>query len=296
MKINKIKKLLIENGYNTPEKIIRTSNDKLIKIKGLGKKAIQLIRIEYGQPIFNWSIEEQCKHLNIPYRAIKSKFNSDGFYRFQWYDENIKRWMYPEDWVLNHFTNKGWIGVNCEGRFIVTILKYFCDTELSNHGQWSHSFLYIPKQSNYLKSVKQKHAENIKKCPDLILNTAIETILTRFDYSKDPPKGTDPFMPQPLGYHHVKNWDRELIRKAVNNIGRKKLVEIFHLIQNDPENYRFGWPDITMFKGEKAIFMEVKTIDKLGERQINLWENVIKPAKINFKVIILRPKLYKGVS
>ena len=64
----------------------------------------------------------------------------------------------------------------------------------------------------------------------------------------------------------------ELTEAAIGSIftalGGKALREITRTIAEDPYQYRAGWPDLTLAKGENMLWVEVKTTDKLHMSQI----------------------------
>ena len=45
-------------------------------------------------------------------------------------------------------------------------------------------------------------------------------------------------------------------------------ISVAKKIAEDPYAYRNGWPDLTLVKGNKVLFVEVKTKDKLHDSQL----------------------------
>ena len=62
------------------------------------------------------------------------------------------------------------------------------------------------------------------------------------------------------------------------------------------EKFKYGWPDLTLFKDGEALFIEVKTTDRLSIHQINIWERILKPLDINMSVIHLKPNLFPNMQ
>ena len=70
-------------------------------------------------------------------------------------------------------------------------------------------------------------------------------------------------------------------------LGPDKLGQIANIFIENPYDYRAGWPDLTLFKGSEFLLVEVKTSDKLKKSQLTLISKIIKPLKLNCKIIRL---------
>ena len=52
-----------------------------------------------------------------------------------------------------------------------------------------------------------------------------------------------------------------------------------------PYDYRAGWPDLTLYRENELLLIEVKTAkDKFHESQLRILENFITPLSIPFNV------------
>lgn len=278
--------ILKKHGYNTPESIVRASNKELLNIKGIGKRGVQIIRQEYGPPLIGWPVEEQCKFLGIPFQKIKAKWDAHNFHRFNWFSETQNRWVYPEDWVLDYYTEDGWEGVNSEEQFILTLFRLLSEPELSKHSYWSLSFMYITAFFSGANKDQPLSPKSINTLVSNLLNSTELDLIKRFEFCKNPKNWA--IM---NGYYHTEHWPTDLIVKAYRAFGKDKLAEIFKLLLNDGAKFRFGWPDLILFKDGKIKFIEVKTIDLLGQSQIDLWDNVLNPVGLDVSVVQLKPKL-----
>ena len=276
--------IIKQHGYDTAENIVRASNKELLKIKGIGKRGIQIIRQKYGPPLIGWPVENQCEFLGIPFQKIKAKWDAHNFYGFKWFSKTRNRWVYPEDWVLDYYKEHGWEGVNVEGKFILTLFCLLSEPDLSKHSYWSLNFLYSWEFDPITKKNLPVPPKEVKSSVSNLLMATEADLVERFNYCKSCADSL-------VGYWHVRDWPTELILKAYRTIGKEKLAEIFNLVLKDGGKYRYGWPDLTLFQDEKAKFIEVKTIDKLGQHQIDLWDNVLKPAGLDVGVVQLKPKL-----
>nr|MBC8391926.1 hypothetical protein [Deltaproteobacteria bacterium] len=271
----KILDILKSNGLGSPEAIVRISNEALRKIKGIGNKAIQEIRQQYGPPLIGWPVDEQCRFLGIPYQKHKAKWDTYGFDRFNWYCEHKKDWVYPEDFVLNRYIADGWQGVNCEGRFIHTILKLLTQNELS--GYWTSDYFYLTEAAHYSDDNLKHHQKRLQESIPNFQASTEKDLIERFEHCKNPQPESDEYgRPMPC-FHHATDWSTDLIVGAYRALGKEVLFEILRQLIVGGEKRRYGWPDLTIVKNGQIKFIEVKTIDRLGKAQIELWDCILKP-------------------
>lgn len=278
----KILEILKANGLCSPEAIVRVSNEELRKIDGIGNKAIQEIRQQYGPPLVGWPVDEQCKFLGIPYQKLKAKWDGHGFDRFNWYCEHKKDWVYPEDYVLNRYIADGWQGVNCEGRFIHTILNLLTQNKLD--GYWCYDYFYLTGSADYYQKRLQESIPNFQVSTE-------KDLIERFEYCKNPQPERDEFGRPTPRFHHATNWPTDLIVDAYRALGKEVLFEILRLLMVGGEKRRYGWPDLTIVKNGQVKFVEVKTRDRLGKAQIELWDCILKPLSLDVTVVQLKPQL-----
>lgn len=278
----KILDILKSNGLGSPEAIVRVSNEELRKIKGIGNKAIQEIRQEYGPLLLGWPVGEQCKFLEIPYQKLKAKWDGHGFDRFNWYCEHKKDWVYPENYVLNRYIADGWEGVNCEGRFIHTILNLLTQDKLD--GYWCYDYFYLTGSSDYYQKRLQASIPNFQASTE-------KDLIERFEYCKNPLPDRDKYGHPTPRYYHATDWSTDLIVDAYRALGREVLFEILKLLIAGGEKRRYGWPDLTIVKNGQIKFVEVKTRDRLGKAQIDLWDCILKPLALDVTVVQLKPQL-----
>lgn len=285
----KILDILKSNGLDSPEKIVRISNEELRKINGIGNKAIQEIRQEYGPPLIGWPLDEQCKFLGIPYQKLKAKWDGHGFDRFNWYCEHKNKWVYPEEYVLNRYIADGWQGVNCEGRLIHTILKLLTQDKLD--GYWCLDYFYSTEAACFSEnSLKHDQKRLQKSMPNFHASTETD-LIERFEYCKNPQLEHDEFGRPMARFYHATDWSTDLIVNAYRAIGKDVLLEILKLLMLGGEKRRYGWPDITIVKDGKIKFVEVKTRDRLGKLQIEMWDCILKPLSLDVTVVELKPQL-----
>jgi len=95
---DRILKILKANGLDREEHIVRMSNQDLLRLKGIGKKAVQIIRQIYGPPLIGWPVKDQCEYLGIEYIKMEAKWDSQGFHNFNWYDATTGKWLFRVYW------------------------------------------------------------------------------------------------------------------------------------------------------------------------------------------------------
>lgn len=91
-------------------------------------------------------------------------------------------------------------------------------------------------------------------------------------------------------YYFRKLWEsqginEELVIRVYNALGNKEIANIAKLYFKDPFVYQKGWPDLTIVKGKRARFIEVKTKDKLRRSQIITISDLKKSTNLEFLVL-----------
>lgn len=68
----------------------------------------------------------------------------------------------------------------------------------------------------------------------------------------------------------------ELLAGIVNALGTERRTTIMRRFATAPYEYRSGWPDLTLIRGNELRLVEVKTSDRLHRSQLR-WVEVFRP-------------------
>jgi hypothetical protein len=74
----------------------------------------------------------------------------------------------------------------------------------------------------------------------------------------------------------------------IDAVTRNEIENITKKIFSSPYTYRAGWPDLTLVKGEKVKFVEVKTTSKLISSQLRTISDMRQLIQAEFIVVRLK--------
>lgn len=261
------------------------------KVRKKTRPSESLSLVEGELTLLQQPIEDQCSILGIPFEQMMAKSKLRPDYRFNWYCEFNKQWVYPEKYVLNKYINDGWRGANVEGRFIHTILKLLAESKLS--GYWTLDYFCVSNLHMCSGQNLVHHQNRIKNAYDCLCQSTEQDLIERFKFSTNSTPIYDEFNRlQPI-FKHAMNWPVDFLVAAFRAIGKNNLTKMMEIMMIEGEKLKYGWPDVTVIKNDEIKFIEVKTTDKFNENQIRVWDKIIKPLNLDFKVIQLIPETLK---
>jgi len=219
----------------------------------------------------SFSLIQQCKFLGLDIIAHKS---AKKLQNNKWYLHDGKIVNSPEQYAFNIMQKEGYEGSFCEGGAILTLLKaaslnYLAKVNIFNERN--------DACTRYLEAQFTIYNDKIDKIISEIMEATEFSICNNFE--------------EIYSYSSIRSIYPGLNSKVIigiwKAIGRSRLLEIVNLFSKNPYTYRSGWPDLTLYKGEEILFLEVKTTDKLHKSQITIINEIINPIKLNCKVLRL---------
>jgi hypothetical protein len=152
-------------------------------------------------------------------------------------------------------------------------------------------YFYLTESAHYSDENLRHHQKRLQESiPNLQASTE-KVLIERFEYCKNPQPERDEYGHLMSRFHHATNWSTDLIVDAYRALGKEVFLEILRLLMAVGEKRRYGWPDLTIVKNGKIKFVEVKTTDRLGKGQIELWDRILKPLDLDVTVGQLKPQL-----
>lgn len=228
------------------------------------------------------SIESNCKKLGVDCKVIEL-------------DKRDRKWISPitqretsvEEAVLEHFIKQGWKGYSREGGLILNLIKAASFKKIDDryltryveslyHHKTCKHFGY--KQDSLIKSVSKTSNRIVSKNLQLMLGGFIQSRFSQLF----PNSGIRKFFP---GF---KYYDALDFYKAFK---RKNLLRVTKIFSKDPYQYRKGWPDLTLWKNDSFLFVEVKAQgDSLQPSQKKLIEDILLPLDLPVQVVKVLPR------
>jgi hypothetical protein len=183
-------------------------------------------------------LQKQCNEISLPFEEIKLQYTGN-----------------PEPALLTHYQSLGYTGISCEGTGILNILKALMLDKLAEYNAFNERedacTRYLEAQFTILEENIDEVILSISSVTkDQFVNNFNEIISTPFISSEYP------------------ELNIEFAIAMFDVIDKDTYINVARKIAEDPYTYRNGWPDLTLVKDKKVLFIEVKTTDKLHESQL----------------------------
>jgi hypothetical protein len=216
-------------------------------------------------------LKKQCEYLRI--EVIEEKLRKDIKNR-SWVLENGKQFKEPEKAALAIFEDKGYKGSFCQGGAINTLmhaasLDYLAKVNIYNSRIDACKSLF-KGQCYYFKDKKEYILREIFNANETTIKRNLEEI------------------------NNYNVWrvvfDGDIIIGIWKALGKDNLQKIVNKYFENSYQFSSGWPDLTLFKDNELLLLEVKTTDTLHRSQIILIRDFIKPLNLNCKVLKIARK------
>ena len=241
---------------------------------------------------------KSAERLGINYETLELQSNTSGNL---WRISSNEEYIRIEAAALAHFVKQGWYGFCDEGGIILNLIK-----------ATSFKTLSLRHRSIFIEAI---YAQNVAFKEDYFLvDDLLQNILSS---NKDQVERNFELMVDGSDYHHTitalpyigKGSDniegttinvnesscvldyfpyltKDLVMGLYNTIGTKTLYDIANIFSKSPYEYRKGWPDITIWKGEELRFIEIKSPnDRIRKSQSKVIQDVLKPLGLNVTII-----------
>jgi hypothetical protein len=188
--------------------------------------------------ILQLSLSDQCKALGLNLVNLTLEF-----------DQN------PETACLSYYESMGYLGSACEGLQILTVLKALMLDKLAELNVFQDR---ADACARYLEAQLVLLPDHAKELIDAVSNTTQQKYLENFREIVDHPFNRD----------HHSGLSVQLAEALINHVAREVFTRLACKFSEAPYQYRAGWPDLTLIRGSRVKFVEVKTTDKLHESQL----------------------------
>ena len=235
------------------------------------------------------SNERAAAKLKVSHDTITLQHNSLSKL---WQVPNSDNWCSLERAVLNSFKREGWNGYAREGGLILNLIK-------------AASFKLIPIRQR-LSVVEALYAKNVSFQEDVyesefmlqnIIDSNIDQISNNFrimvekiEYGRRRPKSPEESVEFYYNSQSVLDMfpdlTETLFRELYSTLGAERLHSVARIFSIDPYEYRKGWPDLIIWKGDLLRFVEVKAPnDSIRPSQKKIILDILKP--LDFDITIL---------
>jgi len=213
-------------------------------------------------------VDSLCRELKLAPVEIELTKRADGWYFNQ---EFFRR---PEDAAFRYFQGQGYCGNACEGGAIQTVIKACCldlliaintfhsEEDACNRYLEAQFTIHRDKSDQIVRAVIAADKATVVRNTAKIFNAGFVQSAFNSEVRQDACLGT---------------WRALVANGFLEQITRKLIAK--------PYDYRAGWPDLTLYRQNDLMLVEVKTAkDKFHESQLRILENFITPLSIPFNV------------
>lgn len=212
---------------------------RALKSRGFIDSSGGLTEGGWRQAVLLSKLPAQCEQLEIPIREIKGlKYKGD-----------------PERAVWLHLKEEGYEGSYCEGGAVLIMIRAAALDVLARLNAFGSR---EDACSRFTEAQLKIHEARISEITATIEQASLDSVLKNFH--------------EIYRSHMIQEAYPDLTESGIgtlfNAIGPMRLKKIAEAIAENPYQYRAGWPDLTMSKGDEMLWAEVKTTDKLHMSQI----------------------------
>ncbi len=217
----------------------------------------------------NQSVDSLCRELGLETVEIDLRKRDDGWYFSR---EFFRR---PEDAVFRYFQGQGYYGNACEGGAIQTVIKACCldflvaintfrsEVDACNRYLEAQLTIHCDKSAEIVRAVIAADKESVARNTARMFDAGFVHGAFNSDVRQDAGLGI---------------W-QSLVATGTLEQTRRKLT-------TRPYDYRAGWPDLTLYRQNELLLVEVKTTnDRFHESQLRIIEDFIIPLSPAFKVV-----------
>lgn len=183
----------------------------------------------------------------------------------------------PELIALDHFTTQGHLGSWCEGGTLLLTIKAAALPALIRRNTFRSRqdarTRYLEAQCVLLADYQEEILEEIRGATDGGVAAAATEILS------------EPFIQQYFPRVRAEN-----ITALWRALGRSLVTDISCTFFRAPYDFRAGWPDLTLIRGNNVRFVEVKTTDLLHPSQCRIIDAFAKPFSLMFSIARVQAK------
>lgn len=216
------------------------------------------------------SLAKQCEALGIPLNVIEME-RAEGHWIVS--GRAHKR---PEEAALAYFQEQGWRGAACEGSAVLILMKAACLdylAEVNTFGSRQDACMrYFEAQCIIHRERSSAIVRAIERASESTVRANLAEIMAQTEYSAVYPR-----------------MNLEALIAIWRTLPARQLAKFAGYIFADPGN-RAGWPDLTLARNNKIMFVEVKTTDKLHCSQRDVILGILQPNRSEVRVVKLNSR------
>ena len=210
-------------------------------------------------------LAEQCRLLDIPLEELVLE-------RLYDVEQPASAKFSAELAAFTYFERQGYRGSYREGHAILNLMRCACLEFLREHTPFGDpidaSRHYFEAQCTNLQMQSKDIVSEIASATSQSISRNLTSFLAFNDET-----GSYPAM------------DHASLLALWEALGAKKMAEIASIFVQDPYAFRAGWPDLTLTRDGKLLFVEIKTTDKLHTSQVRTIYEMVKPANLDVRVV-----------
>ena len=178
----------------------------------------------------------------------------------------------PEGVASAQLASNGWSCASCEGGPILVLMQSACLPRLMEWNQFGPS----DSLTRYFEAQVTINQSKASEIVEAIGNASRGEVIRAFE-----------MIYATTARERYPGLSLKLMDQLYDAL-KFALPEIATIFVRDPYAYRAGWPDITAVRQGQARFVEIKTTDKLHEKQIKTISELLLPAGLDVGVVQLR--------
>jgi hypothetical protein len=214
------------------------------------------------------SVDSLCRELKLELVELELRKRDGGWYFSR---EFFRR---PEDAVFRYFQEQGYYGNACEGGAIQTVIKACCLDLLVAINTFRSE---LDACNRYLEAQFTIHRDKSAEIVRAVIAADKETV------ARNTARIFEAGLAHGAFNSHVRQDACLGIWQALVATGTLEQTTI--KLTTRPYDYRAGWPDLTLYRENQLLLVEVKTAgDKFHESQLRILQDFIIPLSIPFNV------------
>jgi hypothetical protein len=184
------------------------------------------------------SLIKQCEKLSLLYEEVVLNYSG-----------------VPEKAALEFFEKQGYVGYYNEGSLILNVIKALMLDKLAELNIFNDRSDACSRYLEAQLTILNKHT-------DSLINSIRQTSKSKFITNFQEISSTSYIKSK------YPNLSINLAVALFDALDTNYFIGVAKKISEEPYEFRKGWPDLTIIKGNEIRFIEVKTTDKLKKSQI----------------------------
>lgn len=230
-----------------------------------------------------------CEKNGIPYEVLVLECDRSTKRKKRWFDRVTKEFVSVEKSVFQSFQSEGWAGTWTEGNLVLHLLEacshevypeVFRNSSTSTISYMGHAFdEWNFDRSTLCENILSSDLDRVIRNWKLMSNP--DPVVVRDRDGCEICVDTNMMMGDP-------SLTLENFVGLYRSLGKDLLFDIATIFSSDPYRFRSGWADLTLWRGGKVRFVEVKGPgDKLHQTQFSHVEHFVRRLNLDYSVAVV---------